>query len=165
VNPSNHIPNDTDRMMAIAVGVTLAENIDLHLYYTPAARGFRTHRYVALYSNKSIRAIGELENIVCANRVAGKLLIAQSESPVTRDQEGRIVEAIVLAPGHDYDIHANHRFFLVKEFVATNFQKTSFGGLRAKRYFSVRAELGLSTSAKLPDIHTVANALKARTWG
>lgn len=161
---SDLISNEANRVMAIAAGTTLAENIELRLYYAPTGRGFQKHRYIALYSKKYIRAIGEIENIICANLVAGKLSIKQSTHAVTTNQEDRILKAINLAPGHGYDIHSDHRFFLVKQFEPTSFRKTSSGGLLAKRYFSLLEELELPADADLPDTQAIAEALRARTW-
>lgn len=161
---SDLISNHADRVMAIAAGATLVENIDLRLYYAPTDRGFQKHRYIGLYSQKSIRAIGEVENIVVADFVTGKLSATQSTSMLTKEQEERILKAISLAPGHGYDIRSGHRFFLVKEFVPTSFRKTSSGGLLAKRYFSLRDELELTPDAEFPVIEAIAAALRERTW-
>lgn len=163
-NESELIANDVDRVMAIAVGATLAENLELCLYYAPTDRGFQKHRYVGLYSNKAIRAIGKLENVVCADLVGGKLSVKRSTSAVTPEQEARIMKAIELAPGHGYDIRADHRFFLVEQFVRTDFRKTSSGGLLAKRYFSLRDELDLAADAELPGMDEIAKALQNCTW-
>jgi len=161
---SDLISTHADRVMAIAVGTTLAENIELRLYYAPTERGYQRHQYVALYTQKSIRAIGEIENVVSANLEGDTLATRQSTSIVTREQQQRILRAIALGPTHGYDIRTDHRFFLVREFVPTSFRKTSSGGLLSKRYFSLRDELELAASAELPDTHTIAAALRERTW-
>ena len=161
---SDLISTYADRVMAIAVGATLADNLQLHLYYAPVDRGFQQHRYIGLYTQKAIRAIGELENVVSADLNGDALVIRQSTAAVTADQKARITQAIGLGPTHGYDIRTDHRFFLVHEFAPTLFRKTSSGGLLGKRYFSLRDELELEASAELPDVRVIAAALRERTW-
>ena len=161
---SNLISNEADRMMAVAVGNTLEENKALRLYYAPQDRGYQKHKYIGLYSNKAICAVGEVENIVCANLTNDVLSIVENKEFVTDEQKERIIQAIHLIPSHNYLPLLKRRFFLVKKFVETDFQKISSGGLQGKRYFSLRDELNLKTDASLPDIETIADSLQKRTW-
>ncbi len=158
------ISDEHRRMMVVAVGRTFRENLELGLYYAPVQRGFQPHRFLGLYQGKSVRAIGERENLVAANLINGKLHISNTESPVSPDQERRITSAMKLAPSHGYSVESGHRFFLVNRFVETHFRKTSSGGLFGKRYFDLHEELEFSDSATLPDVSEIASRLQDCTW-
>lgn len=156
--------DEKHRMMVVSVGTTSAENRAHRIYYCPAERGFRKSRFLGLYWSKQVRAIAEVENIVCANMVGKELQIIKSSSPVSKAQEKSIRSVIDLAPAHGYDIASGHRFFLTSEFADTSFKKASAHGLLGKRYFNLRDELELSSDEALPELVPLAAELSERTW-
>jgi hypothetical protein len=161
---SNLLSSESERLLVIPVGTTLADNLQLRLYYAPADRAYQKHRFLGLYARKSVRALGEVENVVSADLVSANLIVRTNTKPVTPEQEHRIQQAIALAPKHGYDISSDHTFFLVREFVESNFQKTSPGGLFGKRYFNLREELGLPGGSALPSLTDMSNALGECSW-
>jgi hypothetical protein len=156
------------RVMAVAAGTTFDDHVELRLYYTPVNRFFKKPKYIALYMKRSIHAIGELENIVCADLDEGdKLTIKDKEFEVTIDQKERILRAIDSSFKYkDYNIGSKHRFFLVKEFVPTNFRKTTDGNVLQKQYLDLREVLDLTSGTDLPDVQAIADKLKLEkyTW-
>jgi hypothetical protein len=161
---SELIANDTDRMVAVPVTETCEDNLNLNLYYTLAHRSFKKHRYIGLYRNGEIMAVGKLENTVCANESKGKLSIKHKTSPVTKAQKKRISEAIALGPKHGYNLRSGLRFLLVEKFEPTNYRKISSGGLMNKQYFNIRQELAVPHGTNLPELQEIAERLKGRTW-
>jgi hypothetical protein len=163
---SNLIGNEGDRMMAVAVGKTQTENRELRLYYEPTHRKLNKYRYIGLYWDKSIRAIGEIENMVCANLPKnGKLLVKEHDSAVTPEQKERIRKMIELTEKQrGWSMRSDFRFFLVKDFVDTSFKKTGSGGIVLKKYFSLREVLKLKPPTDLPDIQAIAKDLEKFTF-
>jgi hypothetical protein len=163
---SNLIGNEGDRMMAVAVGYTHPENRELRLYYEPTKRKLNKYRYIGLYWDKSIRAIGELENIICANLPeSGQLSINKHDSVVTPEQKERIRKMIELTvKQRGWDIRSDCRFFLVKDFVDTSFKKTGAGGIVLKKYFNLREVLNLKPRTDLPDLQVIAMDLEKLTF-
>jgi len=49
-------------------------NARLNLYYMPASRGYRTHDYLGIYFDMSIRYIGKLEKDMEVNLQDGKFV-------------------------------------------------------------------------------------------
>ena len=159
---ANLIGNEGDRMMAVAVGYTHPENRDLRVYYEPTKRKLNKYGYIGLYWDKAIRAIGEVENIVCANLPRrGNLSIKEHNSAVSAEQKERIRKMIELTgKQRGWQIRSDCRFFLVRDFVDTSFVKTGPGGIVLKKYFSLRKVLNVKPPANLPDIQAIAKALE-----
>ncbi len=109
-------------------------------------------------------AVLDVQNVVSADVVSGSLIFRTHTKSVTPEQERRIQQAIALAPKHGYDISSGHTFFLVREFLESNFPKTSPGGLFGKRYFNLREELGLPGGSALPSLIDTSNALRECSW-
>jgi hypothetical protein len=161
---SRLIFDEAERVMVVAVGATMSENLELGLYYAPADRAYQQHSFIGLYTRKAVRAVGKLENVISADLVGDKLLVRGSSGPMSPAQEKRIRRAIALCPGHGYDIVTGHTFFLVQDFASTDFRKTSPGGMLGKRYFNIRDELDLPSAAELPEISVLAESLRSHTW-
>lgn len=150
-------------MMVVSVGDTFDENLHLRLYYAPSARGYRGHEFLGLYTRKAVRAVGEIEDVITADLRGDRLVVHASRSgvgQVSPEQEARIRTAMEQATEHGWDITTGHNFFLVRQFVDTDFAKSSYGGLRAKRYFNLREELGTIPT----DAATVAAQLAHHSW-
>lgn len=151
---------DANRMMAVPVGATFDENLELRLYYAPIHRSYQKHQFLGLYTRKSVRSVGEIENVVTADLRGARLAVHAPRSGITSEQEDRIRRAMLLAKEHEWDITTGHNFFLVRRFVETDFRKISHGGMRSTRYFSLFDELGTTPI----DADDVAAKLNGRSW-
>lgn len=123
-------------MLAFTAGESLAENFKYNIYYDPITRNHNSKfKYIGLYANKAIVAVGKLEKIVCCDYVDGKLVSTNGYDldKLSKEEYRRIKETIENTEYYDLE-HAN-KFFLVDNFYRTNFIKTSFSSVRAKRYF------------------------------
>ena len=156
------LPRVDHTMRAVTCGITLEENLQFNLYYDPADRTYRNHRFVGLYKNKSIRGIGEVENIIQADMIANRLKIINSTEQVTADQIRRITDVIPHAKRTcGYNIQKNHQFFLVKEFFPTDYRKATKGGIMSRKYFDLKKVLHVED---LPDTEHIANILMDLEW-
>ena len=131
---------ETDFLMrAVTCGWTLDENLEFNLYYDPVSRSCRKHKYIGIYSDKCIRGIGEIENIIHADLIEGSLQVKKSATPVTEDQKQRIIAVIPHAKeACGYEIANDHKFFMAKKFYPTEFKKTTKGPLRGVQYFNLK---------------------------
>ncbi len=157
------ISDDEYRMRAVTCGWTLEENFQHNLYYDRVEDGYSDHSYVGTYSDKSIRGIGKLSNIIEANLLpTGKLDIKNSKSFVTPEQERDIVNVIAAAKqNNNWDIATGHNFFCVEKFYETDFRKTTKYPLQGTKFFNLKTELNLKT---LPPTDQLAELLKNITW-
>jgi predicted DNA binding protein len=155
---SNLLPRNEYRMIAFPCGKSYDENIEYKLYYEPASRSFRDHKYIGIYAKKTIRAIGEVKKHVIVNFEDGKVI---SENDLTENEKERILAAH--KDGKDkrgWNLSGN-RFYLVDEIYETEYKKVSPGGMMGKQYF----DLGyILETENLPDIKEIANILAEETW-
>lgn len=157
------ITDDEYRMRAVTCGWTLEENFKHNLYYDRIEDGYSEHSYVGTYSDKSIRGIGKLSNIIQANLLPnGKLDIKSNTNPVTAEQEKNIIDVIAAAKqNNNWDIRERHNFFCVERFYETDFRKTTKYPLQGTKFFNLKVELNLKT---LPPTEQLAELLKTITW-
>lgn len=149
------LPAD-DVLRAVPCGDTHELNVACDLYYMPASRGYRSHQYIGVYYNKSIRYIGKLEHDAEVERPDEVLEGEIGE--LTDDERKRIHEAMDRRPG----IQQGLRFLLVDEFHPTDFTKESKHGMRSAQYFSLREHL--QVDGDLPPTREAASRLENMAW-
>jgi len=157
------ITDDEYRMRAVTCGWTLAENFQHNLYYDKVEDGYSDHSYIGTYSDKSIKGIGKLSNIIEADLLpSGKLHIKNSTNPVTPEQEKNIIDVVAAAmTNNSWNISTGHNFFCVERFYETDFRKTTKYPLQGTKFFNLKTELNLKT---LPPTDQLADLLKTITW-
>ncbi|PRY22735.1 hypothetical protein CLV58_14415 [Spirosoma oryzae] len=127
---------DRKTLLAFTATDSWSENLKYDIYYDPANRRHNSpFKYVGLYLNKKVIAVGALKKIVVCNYVEGKL-VAPAEGGLNNidDNEYSRIKGIIEDTTY-YDLKNGSKFFLVDKFYPTNFVKTSFSSVRAKRYF------------------------------
>lgn len=159
---SNLLPRTKHLMRAVTCGLTLEENFEFNLYYDSANKSYREHKYIGIYSDKCIRGVGEIENVITADYIYPHLQIISSVSPVTDNQRERIIKVIAKAKENNgWDISRDNKFFLVKQLYRTEFRKQSKGSMRGKQYFDLEEVLN---NPKLPDVAQIAEILNTKYW-
>lgn len=151
------------RMRVVTCGWTLQENFQFNLYYDPATRGYSEHTYLGIYSDKSVRGIGKIENIIVADLLPnGQLHVLKSTKPLTKRQEQNIIAVIPFAfQNNGYQIATGHKFFCVEQFYETDFSKTTKYPLQGTKFFNLKTELQIDN---LPATEEIAELLKTKTW-
>lgn len=160
---SNDISNC---MVAVLTGSSYTDDIELNLYYDKARNGCSNYGYLGLYKDKSIVAIGKIENIIKAYYINEKLYCESVYLgfSVTKNQKERIEKAIhngVEKYGWDNLEYEEHYYFLVENFVKTDFIKTSEGALWGRKKFDLCEILDVD---ELPTIEEISNRLNNKTW-
>jgi len=155
---SDLLPRDEYRMIAFPCGKSYDENIDYKLYYEPASRSFRDHKYIGIYAKKTIRAIGEVKKHVIAKIEDDQVI---SENELTEKEKKRILDACKVAKDkRGWDLSGN-RFYLVDKIYETEYKKVSPGGMMGKQYFDLGDILDRDV---LPETEKIADLLSEETW-
>jgi len=155
------MPRSSHVLRAMACGQSFDLNVKHQFYFDLASRGYSDFNYLGIYKWKSVRYIGLVENMIEADLDdSNGLKVKNSKFPVTDDQKERLIIAIKESVGNGWGISKDHRFFLLKDFIKTDFRKISPGGIFRVRYFNLEKVLD-----SMPEnIETIAEELKAKTW-
>lgn len=159
------LPSKAIMRMQLA-GTTFDFNMKSNVYYDKVNRGFRTHQYLGLYKNKSVRAIGKISAIICAvGEKDGSLKFTGEMGEVTEARKESIKAAMEDASKYGYDLRCyEHRYFFVHKFYETDYRKVSYGGSMGSRIFDLEEILNFNSDEPLPDTALIAEALKHHHW-
>ena len=159
---SGLINNDKHTLRAMACRQSFDLNKKHQLYFDGADRGYRNFTYLGIYAWKSVRFIGKIDNTIKAELDSnGKLHIIESTSKPNQEQQDRIKGVIKdAADTLGWRLDKGFRFFLLKEFTETDFNKTNPGGIFRVRYFDLKKEL-----STVPEkTEKIAEALSHKSW-
>lgn len=156
------IPNDWKRMRVQLAGTTFNINKQLNLYYDSVSRGFSGHEYLGLYSQKAVRAIGEITAIVTAIPKADDLDINIEKGKFTKEMKNQIKVAIDDSKKYGYSLMSEtHRYFFVEKFYDTFYEKVTPYAPMGSRMFDLTDVLGIS---ELPETAKIAELLREKKW-
>lgn len=142
-------------------GTTFDFNVRENLYYDSIERGFRAHRYLGLYKNKSVRAIGEIIAIITGTRQEnGELEYCVEQGELTEKRKQAIERAIEDSQRYGYQMTAT-RYFFVEQFYKTDFRKITPRAPMGTRIFDLTSVL---ESSEIPDVQQLAHILSHKTW-
>lgn len=159
---SGLIPNDWKRMRVQLAGTTIKINKELNLYYDNAERGFSGHRYLGLYSQKAVRAIGEIITIATAIPNGDTLDVIVEKGELTDNMRESIKNAIEDSKKYGYNLtDIVHRYFFVDNFYETFYEKTTPYAPRGSRMFDLCEVLGKDA---LPQTEKIAELLQQKKW-
>ena len=140
------LPRYRHSMRAVLSGKSLDFNFRHNVYFHTRDRGFSYHGFVGLYAKKAIRGIGRLMAVVDADldQESGRLTINEVRVPypgasdfdVDQNVRQRIIGVVNDAPER-WHAHHGHYFFVVDEFVKTDFNKTTPRGIQGPRFFDL----------------------------
>lgn len=157
------MPRTNHLLRVMACGESFDMNVKYQFYFDLASRGYREFNYLGIYKWKSVRYIGQVENMVLADWDEDTgLTILKESSQTTESQKERLNNAIIESVKLGWNLQKGHRFFLLKNFTETDYKKTSPGGIYRVRYFDLEKELKLNKSSE--DIREIAEKLKSVTW-
>lgn len=106
-------------------GTTFDFNLEESVYYDKAERGFRTHDYLGLYKNKSVRAVGKVCARVTAVESEDGVKYNAEYGELTEERKEKILLAMQDGDSHGYDLRSvEHRYFFVERFYETDFKKS-----------------------------------------
>jgi len=152
-------------MVAVVTVGSYTDNIALNLYYDKVKNGYSNYGYLGLYKDKTIAAIGKIENIIKAYYINDTIYYESVLGfSVSENQKERIKQAIdkgIENQGWDNLEYEEHYYFLVENFLETDFEKVSEGALWGRKKFDLCDILDVD---ELPKIEEIANKLRHETW-
>ena len=157
----NLLPDRRKWLRIVPCGDTLQINLKWGVYYQPTARGYSKHDYLGIYHWKVVRGVGR---IVAAydngDDGSGGMALRLAEGTGNTNFEICIrgmVQDTKTQVG--WDVSRGHRFFCVESFAATDFKKTSSGGIQGARFWDVTSYVkpGLTDTE-------LAGTLREQVW-
>lgn len=143
-------------------GATFDFNISANVYYDKAERGFRAHDMLALYKNKSVRAIGKVIARITAIETEDGIKYNAEYGELTDGRKEVIKQAMTDGDSHGYDLRTiEHRYFFVKKFYDTDFKKITPRAPMGTRIFDLTQVLGTDD---IPDTEELAQRLMNENW-
>lgn len=148
-------------MVAVTAGTSLAENLKYNIYYDGDKRNYNQEfKYLGLYDDKQIKAVGKVIKTVYCHYVNGELVSSNNEPlDLTREEDKEIREMIETTDY--YDIRTGNKFFLIEKFYPTSYIKESPSSMRNKRYFNLAAIPGHEPNM---NAEKTATFLDDKTW-
>jgi hypothetical protein len=158
------LPTDEYKLFVPPCRHSRADNEEFHLYYCPADRPVRKAKYLGIYADRCIWAIGRISKIlVCSVDLSTRsVAVIGSKTSLTEKEQSRILGATERATDHKWNIALGHRFYLCDEWEPTEFRKSTHGGIMGHRLIDLREVLGTSIPKNTGEI---AKDLQGRTWG
>lgn len=157
------LPRDQYTLFVPPCGLSFEANERFCLYYCSASWSRRKAKYLGVYAQKTVRAIGQITKVVaCSVDIqAGTVTPADKRDLLTQDEQSRILESTKEGRIRDWDLTTGHKFYLCDTLQETDFRKTSRGGIMGHRYFDLEEVLG----TKVPqDVNSLAASLRQHTW-
>lgn len=143
----------------VPCGNSLAINVRHGIYFHPSDRGYSEHRYTGVYKDKRVQALWENESVFDVALVDGELkkeLVSGMDTDAYDERLRAIIADAKVECG--YEIATGHRFFCGAPH-ATEFVKSSWGGIMGQRYVDVQEVVGDFRGAA-----DLAARLAGKTW-
>ena len=161
---SKLLPEDEYKLFVPPCRYSRLDNEEFRLYYCPADRPVRKAKYLGVYADRCIWAIGRISKILACSvdLSAQTVTLVDSGASLTEDERLRIIGATKRAPDHNWNIALGNRFYLCDEWAPTEFRKSTGGGIMGHRMIDLRDTLGTVIPRNTNEL---AEALRSRTWG
>ncbi|KNY29529.1 hypothetical protein [Pseudobacteroides cellulosolvens] len=164
-NESELIDNADLKVRVVLTGQTLEQNLKYNIYYNPSERGYQNTKYIGLYKNKAVRAIGETSCIadVRFNIEKNKLEVLGVIQGTLTDAQKEIIKLVTIEAKekYGYSVDEGRRFFFVHKYFETDYLKPSKGALMGTRYINLDDVDGFNKEMKASEI---AGLLKGKEW-
>lgn len=137
-------------------GESFEENVRWGLYYCLATRSRRSGRWLGVYKDKSVRAVGRIELVLEVSSGDSGFVLTPGAN---EEQRVRILGAIADARKRGWDLlEEPHTFYVCSDMAETAFDKDSRGGIAGHRYFDLRRlrlpnDTSLSSEAIASELH------------
>lgn len=161
---SELIDNKDTKIRAVLTGQTFDLNIKYNIYYCPSYRSYQDSKYLGLYKDKAVKAIGEIVCITDAKcSIQNDHIETQAIFGTLNKEIDESIKKVIIEAKEEfgYSVEEGHRFFIVKQYYETEYIKHSKGGLMNTRYFDLEDIHGYN---KKMTTEEVANLLKGKEW-
>ena len=154
----NVLPKNKYRLRLVLSGKSIEENLQFNVYYD--TRNFRYQKYLGLYTNKSIVAIGKITKIARVDIIDDEIIIKNNEelSSIEKENLKGIVAEAYNTKG--WNVKLNHNFYFVDKFYETDFKKETKYAPLGTKFFDLDEILKID----LENTELIAKALRKTTW-
>lgn len=163
-NESKLFDNSKTKMRAVSSGKTFEHNLKNNIYYGTRDKSYQNCKYLGLYKNKAIRAIGEVICIVDAELDSKeKFIIKKVQFGTLSDEQKQIIKDVMIESKDQfgYITTQGHRFFFVEKYYEMEFIKSTKGGLMGSKYFDLEEVEGYTRDMSTEKI---AQLLDHKNW-
>lgn len=144
-------------------GTTFNFNLKNDMYYDNAEHSFRPHNYLALYTNKSIRAVGKICAIITAVETENGMEYYAKCGELTDERKNKILSSIEDGLRYGYNLkEAEHNYFFVEKFYETDYKKITPYAPMGQKYFNLSE---IIETDEMPETSKIAELLFNKTWG
>jgi len=154
--------NAGDRtLLVFTANLSHKENLKYNIYYDPATRHHNSpFKYIGLYKDSEVFAIGEVKKIISCNYIDEKLIGTNGSdiNSLSAAEYERIKE--IIENTEYYDLETGTKFFLVDDFYPTHY-KTHGYPIRQKKYFWLDEVEGFKEGMTAAE---VAQLLNDKEW-
>ncbi|MGA9721134.1 MAG: hypothetical protein WBQ86_01650 [Candidatus Binatus sp.] len=158
------LPRDQYTMFVPPCGQSFEDNVQFRLYYCPATRSLRNAKYLGVYTDKRILAVGRIAKVVpCEVDLSSRSVTVSADRTETlsENEKERVLGATEKAQDYGWDLRTGHKFCLCDTMEETDFRKVSSGGIWGNRYFDLEEVL----KDKIPDsVSALAERLRRCSW-
>lgn len=146
---------------------TIDENKKYGLYYVSArAAGAFKMGFLGLYKDKTVKYIGKVTSIITARYDSGRcnpIFSPENKNLTEKDKENVKLAMSEAYQKREWTFDVNHHFYIVEEFIETNFVKKSYGGMRIAKWFDLKSELDVEFNSNI-SAKELAESLKGKEW-
>ncbi|MDO4467862.1 MAG: hypothetical protein Q4C49_12800 [Bacillota bacterium] len=141
-------------------------NLENNIYYDKGIKGFRPHKFVGLYKNKSVRAIGEIKAIIlCEHYDISNLVIEKFDLPKEYNYKEPIKKAVErIKQRQEIEESKGIRFFILEKFYETDFNKITPNAIMGTKYFDLEKELKEENFNSKITTKQIAEYLSNKSW-
>jgi hypothetical protein len=149
------LPDRRKWLRIVPCGTTFDLNKRWNVYYQPTDRGYSAHEYIGIYNQKAVRLFGKIAAIYDNKTIAGGKMQLMLVDGIERPEFRKRIEGMVIDSKEKvgWEISSDRRFFCVDQFLPTDFQKKSWGGIQGARFWDISEQVNKAKSdLELADI-------------
>ena len=126
-------------------GSSFDDNLKHNIYFHPAEKrgySFKPIEYIGLYKDKAIKAIGKVDKVI-VTEINESSLSLKTVYPVgtelSIDEYEIVKNKIMVLEKEKWTnlLNEPHYYYLIEDFIETDYKKTSKGGSMGVKYFNV----------------------------
>ena len=151
-----------DRIYVVPCGTSHDDNLRFGLYYHPAERSYRPSKYLGVYRQRCVSALGQIAAVAVCELLDGVVTCTTERGTLTDLHKAQIKQAIEQTTY--YDLSRDTRFFLTDGFVETRILKATSGGIWGARYLSIADLTGGKKPSPDAPLTDIAEKLKGRSF-
>lgn len=156
------LPDRRKWLRIVPCGTTFDLNKQWHVYFQPTDRGYSDHDYIGIYNQKSVRLLGRVVAIYDTKVDAVGQMQMTLIDGTDRPEFHKRIEGMVTDSKQKvgWELRDDHRFFCADQFLPTEFEKTSWGGIQGPRFWDISEQVKKAGA----DDSKLADLLRNEKW-